>query len=244
MNLFNIIASSYQTTAPADRIIQDGLYVEYDPASPLCYPGSGTTLFDKKGNVDMILYGDMQNGYNPNGFFTMDGINDYGQTPTFNIDWTSNTDGHTLGIWVEFDSLSIVDFTAQLYYSNFGGMYIYSSGAGDRIRFRYLGGSNGYISDYTGAQNNKWYYLVITHRYINPTTARISGYVGDGTAVTDEQYNFEFDAIYPDATGLLRISHPTYELAGSVGEYHYYTKQLTKAEVDQNYNQTKARYGY
>jgi hypothetical protein len=240
----NIIASSYQTAAPpAERIIQDGLYISYDPADNASYPGSGTTLYDLKGVANLTLFGGMESGWNSNGWFDMDGVNDYGQSASnVALNWTSNTNGYTVGMWLTWDSNTVVDFAFHVGSGTANGMIAYS--VNNQRRLRWLM-SSGYISYWNSAPANTWAYVVMTFQPVSGTQSNLRSYYGIGSTNILELDNQTQSVTYPDnPVSTIRLSHPSYEIDGKVGEYHIYERALTEAEINQNYNQTKARYGY
>ena len=55
--------------------VSSGLTAYYDPANPLSYAGSGSTLTDLSGNgINGTIVGAT---YTDNTYFTLDGVNDY-----------------------------------------------------------------------------------------------------------------------------------------------------------------------
>lgn len=242
MNFYNVISSSYTPVSESPRILQPFLLASYDPANSESYPGSGTVLYDLTNNNNITLYGGMETGWDSNGWFQMDGGNDYGQSINIPINWTSNTNGYTVGMWMSWDNNAVVDFAFHFGNSTANGMEIYS--VNEQRRFRWFMNGN-YIGYWNNAPANTFAYLVMTYKPTSGTQAEMRAYYGIGGSTMTQLFNQTGVQSFPDKpSSFFRLSHPSYELEGKIGESHIYEKALSIEEINQNYNQTKARYGY
>ena len=94
------------------------------------------------------------------------------------------------------------------------------------------------------ASTNKWYNLVVTHTQGSSFTFYINGVstydTGSNDSTTHDFDNWSFGAgnVTSDSNG------DSEEFDGYMSSILIYNRALTAAEVTQNYNATKGRYGY
>lgn len=231
-----------------NQIIQTGLYNSYDPANPSCYAGTGTNVRDLTGNRDVTLYGLMESGYAQNGWFVMDGVNDYGQGTT---SITINGNALSIGVWFQLASQPVT-FTEIFSVSNISGfgVRIARNSSNGNLAFRVSDGVVGRNYNTNGNayfSYNKWYYICGTYNF---SSGSGTIYVFDDTGLRDS--NTASHATYADFT-----SNPVTDAVvkyggnslimvdGTIGEAHYYNNyRMTQTDWERNYNNTKARYGY
>jgi len=95
MAVSNSVASVEAPYTPPTPVTSN-LFAWYDPKSETSYPGTGTDLFDLSGNNnDATIVGPT---YDSNGYFTLDGTNDYIVSP--NLYNGSGNEAHTVEVWV------------------------------------------------------------------------------------------------------------------------------------------------
>lgn len=221
-------------------IVQDSLLYYLDADNTTSYAGSGTTWTDLSGN-----------GYNGTLInspifesttiksFAFNGTNQNVEIP--NLDLRRN---FSLEIWVKFDAFrggftsffgqGISDTNKSIFISHFS----FTGNTGTELTYRM------YNNDYTvtlnpGTSIGAWTHYVFTYNHSSPYTKKIyrNGQLS-GTSGTQSQYA---------GTGTFYIASdygPGAWLDGNVAVTRAYSKILSDAEVLQNYNAEKSRYGY
>ena len=221
-------------------IVTDQIVLNLNAGNPVSYPGSGTTWFDLTVNTND---GTLTNGVTYNsvdgGVMVFDGVNDYVGFPTTNLSASGNI---TIDTFLKLDGPQVAYADIFDYNTVFGGGFIVQQNADAGVGSNnfYLGWWNGSSFDFSYFQvplTNTYFHLVITKNggsvitYING----VSSFTGSGSSYLDGTgRTFKIgdnDDIY---------SRP---LKGTIGEFRIYSKALSPAEVLQNYNAQKSRYG-
>jgi hypothetical protein len=208
------------------NIVTDGLVLYLDAANTRSYPGTGITWSDlsRGGNNGTLINGPTFNsGFG--GSMVFDGTNDYvsGSCTTVNANV-----GMTTFIWVRTTITS-----PQVFFSH-------TSGANNGFRLEIDGGqfllTFGGVANYSsgnGVSDGNWKQLVVT---TVGTTGRIyinGNLVASPTVGTMQGTPNQFV-----------ISGSTIRfLNGNVASVILYNRDLSAAEVLQNYNATKSRFG-
>jgi hypothetical protein len=205
----------------AGQIVMNGLVLYLDAASPRSYPGSGTTWTDLSGNGNN---GTLTNGPTFNsdnlGSIVFDGTNDYIQFSTVSV--------QTVCFWGRMESgipnlagLVCTSATGDGSLRTTSGTFTSSPDANDF--------HNGYVSS-----------LMINGVSNLPSSGGGLIVPGGRTLLQD----FYVGAI-GNARNISTISHTfmgrVYK--GRVYAVYLYNRQLTNAELLQNYNALKSRYG-
>ena len=218
-------------------IVKDGLVLNLDAAKRDSYPTTGTTWRDISGNQNN---GTLTNGPTFNsdngGSFVFDGVDDNVQTP-LNILGCNNT---TQIVWYKW---SLINQTGVMTYignpgSNGMGFFVNSGAdngtAGNKVSVLYGG-------VYYNALNAGTLFATLTTNWTQLTLTR--------DTLTTRLYQ---DGIFLGSTTRVPLSNTSllnvtigYTIAtrGSYSQAQIYNKALTAAEVLQNYNATKGRYG-
>ena len=223
-------------------IVTNGLVLNLDCGNRLSYPTSGTTWTDLSGFANN---GTLTNGptYNPNnlGSIVFDGVDDYASLTTGSIT-SFGTGDFTISAWVYFNTISgLTNYRTIL--SN------YTTGTGD---------SNYIFGLYTTGTPNLQMFIsginiigstvLTTGRWYNVVGCRISGSVSlyinsilDNTP-TSASGNI-VDSVTP-RIGMVPNASQTGYFSGIISNVLVYkNKGLTQAEVLQNYNALKSRFG-
>lgn len=230
---------SQQSYVP--RIVQTGLISSYDPAYSVCWPQSGSTLYDIVGNNDITLYGGLDQNYNTSGWFDLDGVVEYGRGPSFNY----STNKFSYGIWVKKDDNNGVQVVGGFgYVTNLEGLYIYQAAARYYARLEDTAAKAVQaINPINVVDLNKWLYLFVTWDG-SDIVLRVfdgNGIITNATATsTNTQVNLTNNPLSVNMV----MSEQGYYMDGQIGEFHFYDDVLTLQQIETNYNQTKARYGY
>ncbi len=219
-------------------IIENGLTLFLDASNIRSYPGSGTTWSDLSGNGNnaTLTNGPTFSAANL-GSIVFDGTNDYIYRSSLS---GFNSSTFTILLWGKFVSVSSsgvlfnlgrssgdADTEAQLYYNN--SRLVYWDYAGS-IAFNFIN-SSGTLS------TNVYQYLGFTKNSTNGTFY-IDGYSsGTGTAAFNANISTNDFAIGADIRDSINY------INGNIPQFLIYNRVLTAAEVLQNYNATKSRFG-
>jgi len=230
-NLYNADVSTY---LPTSSIVNQGLSVYYDFSNPNCYADSGTTIYDLSGyNNDGTLINGTSFDTTSGGALVFDGVDDY-------VQFTSTYAG-TICFWGIADVGSTDGLQAL----------VGQSATGDN-GLRFFGGSffgSGSIHGMNGGNNNDYQFGYPNQFMINGTSSLSSIIIGSNYPyfqVPNERtltQNF-----YVGAIGNMNVSTLSHTFMGRVYKgkifkVMIYNRQLTNAELLQNYNATKAQYG-
>ena len=249
-------SASVLTTAEGEgytppNFVSSGLTAYYDPANPLSYPGSGSTLTDLSGNgINGTIVGAT---YTDGTYFTLDGVNDYIVTGNC-LAALGVSDTHTVEMWVYLNAINdclwsdLVSNNPATSGYHFAGAQILQTGPVQQIITglwapaitRDVAGSSATL---TGAWKH------VTRTYDGTT---LKGYVnavngGGGVAMTfdspvDETPPGWFLAFGAQDTTTFSGSTAGW-LSGRVGIMRVYDRALSGAEVTSNYNDSKSIYG-
>jgi hypothetical protein len=212
-------------------IVTSGLILCLDAANPKSYPGTGTSWFDVSGNNAI---GTLTNGvsYSSNnlGILTFDGVDD-----RVNV---VNTIPPLSNLTIElFLRTSVVDGTQNIFLDQFFSLRYEISSNKFNI---HLGNGSAWayttLLSTTTVVANTWYQTAWTW---NGSTAVM--YV-NGVAE-----NSLSSGAASSTTGNITLGQHTpdtsYAWAGNMGSVKIYNQALTAAQVLQNFNATRGRYG-
>jgi hypothetical protein len=211
-----------------EPIVIDGLVLLLDAGNPASYPGSGITWSDLSGNGNN---GTLVNGVGYNsangGSLVFDGVDDYVLTPV-NIDANPNT----VSAWFNASSTS-----------GARGIVLTDNGGWDK-GFEITNGvfnihvGNNLSSTGVSALSNTWYFGTIIYTsismsfYINGTNVWNGGAPGGTSGSTVEIGRANF----PGGAG-------SRFFIGNIAQVSIYNRALSSAEVAQNFNAIRSRYG-
>lgn len=228
------------TISGGGGIVTNGLVLNLDAGDPSSYPGTGTTWTDISGNgnnatlVNGVGY-DSANG----GSLSFDGVDDYAiisHSSSLNFPTAL-----TISVW---------------YYSGNAEHYLYLKGRTDIDDYNPLVYANGtygwtgpsgrsFYNPPTGyIQTNTWYNLAVTHisgsdpivyRNSIPSTSYVYTEGSGVRALGTNPYPVGINADVP------RGQIGTFN--GKIASIQAYNRALTAAEIQQNYNALKSRYG-
>jgi len=255
------IARNYAATKSRytykEDIIRDNLILNIDPASALSYPGSGTVVADISGYNyhPTLVNGPTLAGSGATSSFLLDGSNDYIQissayTHTF-------TAGTTVDVWVKFNSSA-----------TYTRLLDTSDGAATNTCFlsifRYAGGNDVVLesrsSTTQGTQNG---IRTTTSPISNGTIQNFTFVIGPGTtdAVSPESPRIYLNSILQSSTlygsqnnfvpyvvnkyawiGRSAFAADAY-LGANIYAYKIYNRALSAAEIKQNFQSLRGRYG-
>ena len=235
-------------------IVTSNLVAHYDFGSPICNPGSGTTITDLQGSNNGTISGATYSKEN-GGCFDFNGANDYIEVSN-SSEFDPGTGDFSAAVWFKCDSFSSrnILLTSGNYNSQQPGWSLHVSTDGT-INVRCKAGSSAGTSQRASMRqafsDTGWNYLTMV---IDRTNDLIIGYLNastSGFAVGGGPNNQDLsgfsDGIASNEN--LRIgdvdpSSNNYSINGKIASCEIYQgKALTAAEVLQNYNATKSRFG-
>jgi len=224
-------------TKYSPRIVSSGLLAYFDAANTRSYIGSGTTVNGLISGIGFTLVNGVGFGSTNNGHFIFDGIDD-------NIPFSIPSPGTILSIemWVRAKSFSNNGM--------FFGFNIYDVWTGNGGLGYNTGASDVYGLTSTQVTNldllNQWKHYVFEMRsdvaytnnkiYVNGENQSLSQVSGSESAA-----NRNFNS----GNGRIGswLSSNNFFMAMDHSQFKVYNRALTAAEIVQNYNATKRRYG-
>jgi hypothetical protein len=216
------------------KIVSNGLVLNYDAAQLRSYSGSGTTWTDLSGlgNNGTLTNGPTFNSAN-GGSIVFDGLDDYVSTNAQNLTEL------TICVWIKFSSISNVPFPTIV--SKEGATYLdrnFFLGLVPQFQFsRTVSGSDSPVASSIIPNLNQWYYVVVTNTstpvmriYINGVLNNTATYSGSLTTAGS-------------TTFIGNYTNPIYPINGNIAIVTIYNIALSATEVSQNYNAVKSRFG-
>ena len=224
-------------------IVRDGLVLLLDAANVKSYPGSGTTVTDLVSGRTGTMTGGVSI---TNGEFVFDGVDDRIDMGNSYIDQSeftmSQVDSHyTLEAWIYVESSQGSTTDADSIIGSTGnvgvGMQVGISGSLPRVNFAARGTSNFYSSTFN---YNEWVHVVFSHQQGSYTRVFLNGQLDVTSSSTS--YN-----ILTGTHGNITIGNSSPRVTGyfdgKMGPLSIYNRGLTDAEVNQNYQALRGRYG-
>ena len=216
------------TTAAPPSSISNGLVLNIDASNTSSYSGSGTTWTDLSGNNNHIT---LAGGYSYNSFGSIifNGTTGWGYN---NADILSKT-VYTKQAWVKFNSFSVSNNIIS------GGVGMHAFWLAGSNPGHLQGGHNGAWStvvDNTNLSTGTWYNLAVT--FSNST-----GWV---LYINGQQKITSTDVSMFTGTGNIQIASfggAANFFSGEIAQALVYNRALTSAEILQNFNDTKTRFG-
>ena len=221
-------------------VVTNGLVLHLDAANVKSYPGSGTAVNDisLSGNNGMLVNGASIS----NSAFQFDGSNDYIDCgPASQIG--SSLTGLTVSFWVRPTSKAtkILVENGNDYLTN---TFYFAQENADYFTFEICGYSGGAREDLVYAnyiyQINTWYYLTGVWSANNRVELYSNGVLSSGT-----RGGVVRDSVINGNSNLWIGRRPggTYPFSGSMGAVKIYNRALSAAEIKQNFEALRGRYG-
>ena len=237
-------------------VVRNGLVIYLDAANPKSYPGTGTTWFDLSGNGNNFTLGNLPT-FTKN-YFTLNDSNHQGFASINNVDLTTT---QAITINVMFQPITypnsgnpkiLYEFTSN--YNSFPGTFI-SSYNDTSISQNYQifvslkgnVGLNTAVYDKSNLNDLNWKIINNIHdmtqtsqenlMYIQGHPATVVGNPAGGYGNNNTGY-FTSGHIYIGSRSLA-----SYFCDIKISSFMLYNRVLTAAEVQQNYNAQKSRFG-
>jgi len=219
------------------NIVTDGLLFAYDAGSERCYSGSGTSATNIMGQASP---GTLQNGVGFNtangGFWEFDGVDNKIEVTNFPTQVFNGS--CTMESWVYWN-----DDTRSVILGN------YNAGANDvnfekldnyRLRFYWNRGERDVVTSYNAVSGSVWQCVV----FVRDTAANAFKFYVNGIL---KQTTSNDGSNIPSTSSTFRIGADSRNGStvtnGDIATVRMYNRALTAAEVSQNFNAQKSRFG-
>jgi len=238
------VQQNYQATKDkflGQNIVTNGLTLYLDSANKDSYPGTGTTWYDLSGNgyngtlINGPSFLSNQNG----GILDFDGVDDYTSLGSSAASLIQGKTAVTIGIFFKLDVLDTLrGLIGTLNYFCGGNLGLVARG--DVLTFYNDTGICYDVGISSFVETGKWIYAVGTY---DGTTTRIYGIKdgtlsqSSGTSKSGATNTFTSDFI------VIGNQYPYYFTNGQCGTAFVYNRVLSQAEILQNYNAQKTRFG-
>jgi hypothetical protein len=229
------VLQNYQVMLPrflGANIVTSGLVFYVDAGYSPSYPTSGLTWYDVSGygNNGTLTNGPTYSSAN-GGSIVFDGVDDYVSLP---INSTFNTPSVTYEVWANLQTIS----DRHILYVNWQGNSLEVSSNRSVVMFNFSSG--GQLGATTAANVfnwDSWTHFLGTY---DASSQTLKTYVNGVLLATRTSTP---STIY--AVGTHQISGVQYggEVKGNISIVRQYNRELTQAEITQNYNAQKSRYG-
>ena len=218
------------------EITESGLVLALDAANTKSYPGSGTTWTDLsgRGNTGTLVNGVGYSASN-GGALSFDGSNDYIDLGTSYSTLQPQT--ATLGVWYKQSSVATYYGICGWCFYGYGGGFLIDTGFNIPSINIGNGSWSSQLSSNITLSTSSYAYVVGTYDgaslkiYVNGILANSQNLV---TTIGYTSRGFAIGGYY----GSTSNSFP-----GNISIAQMYNRALTAAEISQNFNATRSRYG-
>jgi len=211
------------------RIVMDGLVLALDAGNTKSYPGSGSTWYDLSGNGrNATISGSPTFS---NGYFS--GISDSNYFSLSNSGLVPRTNDFTYSCWIYFNAVDSLDT-------------IFENGSWtDTLLFRYQ--STQFAIYAEGDLRGTLSWTAITGSWVNLVLRRssntVSGFANTNSFGTPFTMTTDINLANTNLL-LMRSQHTTGQFTnGRLSSFYIYDRALSAAEVKQNFDAHKGRYG-
>ena len=240
-------------------IVRDGLVLNLDAANLCSYPGSGTTWTDVSGNGNngTLTNGPTYSSAN-GGSIVFDGTNDYATAP-LSSQFEFGTGEFTVEAWVNLTSSPSTGFTyriigigeganggAPLTYTGWSFNVTNLSGTIYLYFYRFDGTETFYRVVIPSFSVGQWFHFVATRNASNTLTLYSNGVAISTTASVTQSYNsvnsqpLSLGRQFDGSGGSASYKYANFRVSNA---RIYKGKGFSAAEVSQNYNALRSRFG-
>ena len=229
----------YSPSRPvANPIITSGLVLHLDAGNTSSYPGSGTTWTDlsSSGNNGTLTNGPTYSSSN-GGSIVFDGSNDIVSSFSTQI---SGTGSKSISSWIKLNTTSRAGIAGTRSLTEWGwGFTVNRSGVGTLDFYDTRGSS---LSAAAGLGTNIWYHVTVTFDDSRMVTLYVNGsQVGISSTPFAALNASTFNGVIGNED---EYTNPFYHpFKGNIAQVSIYNRALTAAEVLQNYNALRPRFG-
>jgi len=232
------------TSTPAGDIVSDSLFMHLDAAT---YGGSGDwldqTVNGNNGTIDGATWSSTDGG-----LFDFDGSNDSISIAHVANLSLSTTAQRTIQVWVKFDALPAVNTQVPVFGKlssnfNFDGYWGGLFSNGGVIRVVTNGANTQKASTSVSTITTDTWYLYTFISQISSTAGTTKAYINTTEYISNAHGADTYTESNPLYLGFIGTGISSLYLNGKIGACYFYTKGLSTAEIETNYNATKSRYG-
>jgi hypothetical protein len=233
-----------------ESIVTSNLVMSFDAANSSSYIANGTAWIDMSNSryVGRLLNGASYNTAN-NGVIIFDGVNDHVTLSNTVSTVIGSTLPATWEVWVYMStSVNNEAFIGTSW--NNGGMHMRKTGTShppaDRLRFIYsTNSSSGTGLDSASTFTTGWYHFVVTYNGSGLVHSNFALFVnGSSVSVTNITFGTPTTVAVNQvfSIGALAAENTAY-LNGRIPVVRAYNRVLSLAEIQQNFNALRSRYG-
>lgn len=217
------------------RVVTSGMTFLMDAADANCYPGSGTTIYDLTGNgYNATLHGTAAAS---NGWFDLGSATDTSNYITIDKDALNGLTSWTIELWLYMHAYNAIDTFLTC---GAGNDFLWFFDSGTTINFQNTGGSTvSYTTSvttpflFTAKGTGGSFALYKNGDYVtgfsNTTTITVNSTIGIVLGQEQDSNSTSFDAAQ--------------KFRGKYGPVRFYNRALSSAEIIQNYEAQKHRFG-
>jgi len=237
-------------------IITDELIFYWDAANKRSYPGSGTTINNLVGieNTATLVNGAAYNT-DQKGHFVFDGVNDHielGDNDIFTFGDGSDDSAFSISAWCYVEDASGY-VIADKYSGAYDGEYYFYTSTDDKLYFSLYdtdvgsyGAWNWIVSNatVTSAVQGKWTNLTCTYDGRGGSSANVglTMYINGAVVASSTATYATYTAMHNTNITLQINRYDNVYQSGKMATYQMYSKELSAAEILQNYNALKDRF--
>ena len=228
--------------AHSPSLVMNGLVLCLDAGNTKSYPGSGTTWTDLSGNGNT---GTLENGVGYNsgnlGSLVFDGVNDRITIPyTQNLAFTNSIFSCEAWVYVSGSfNFPILNKRGNNSTQNSNRPYIFEVTSNAGVTLNLDSASTNCITATGIIQKGQWYHLAATHDRTN-AKIYVNGIQSISVASGTNTLNNTGDI--PVRIGWRYQNSGIAYAGGRMGKVCIYSRDLTAAEIQQNFNATRSRY--
>lgn len=229
-------------------ILTSNLIMHLDASNTSSYPGTGTTWTDLSGNGNNGTIDGATWSSTDDGIFDFDGTNDTVQVAHNSSLSLSTSVSRTIQVWFKTDVIPALNAQVPVFGKlsssfNFDGYWGGLFSNGGQVRFVTNGTSTQRISTSTSTISvNTWYLFTAISR-ITGTTGSTKVYIDNTEYISAAHGTDGYSESNPFYLGYIGSGVSSNYLNGKIGACYFYNRDLSTAEIAQNYDATKTRYG-
>lgn len=232
-NIIEIIPNglpSVEINPSTEVLIIDGLTLRLDAADSTSYPGSGTTWTDIAGTAQSItLVGSPTFTSAAPSYFTFNGSSQYGT----GVGAVLTSTAYTKSVWFYMSSFATNN---NLVSSAAGGHFMFFGGTNKLHNGHANWGNYLAYPSTTTFSLNTWYNATLTFNTTDGMVLYVNG-------VQDSTYTANKTAHAGNSSTDIASFAASNLLGGRIAKVYCYNRSLTAAEVLQNYNADKSKFG-
>jgi len=250
------VKQNYEALKPrfAPRITKRGMKLNFDAGDPASYPG-GTTWKDTANGLTTTFHNMDASNFNSSngGYFDFDGTDEWMTAPYSSVFQGDVADQGTFAAWFNIDEAEADSRDVPIWCAGRNGSLLTWSMAQFHSSKKmhlgaYIGSWDAHGDTATALSYDTWYYVVFTWDKAN---TEVKSYINGALDDTDTTSS---TSMTTSTTGELGIGASLYGVSnggtpgdfldGFIGVLQLYDSVLSAAEILDNYNKTKGRFGH